>query len=103
MVESGYQHEFDHYLAAFTASSDRVRYILIVIVLSSIFVFTGVWNSNQKGWALSRLRCTRLALQYELWNGLPKSIDALPAGKRAHILEAKDFVDRRDLHSREVV
>lgn len=100
-MESGYQHEFDQHLSAFTTSSDRVRYILIVIVLSSIFVFTGVWNSNQDGWALSRLKYTRLALQYELWNGLPPQIGSIPLEKRAEILNARKFIERRDLTSRE--
>jgi hypothetical protein len=57
----------DHNVRAFVVSSDRVRYVLIAITVTSILIFAGHYNALSESWFNSRLSLARLALETKAW------------------------------------
>lgn len=53
------------YLAAVSASSTRARYVLILMILASVVVFSAFWNSREGSWVTSRLDCIAAAEQFK--------------------------------------
>jgi len=74
---------------AFVQSANRCRYIILVIVFTSILVFIAFWNSQQNSWITCRMRIARYALEHDclLLSKLdPNSVDAL-----LHVLRGRNI------------
>lgn len=66
--------EWKQFLDTFTHSSDRVRYLMIVILIAS-FVALILWtNARQQGWMDERITTTRNAIRWQV--GDPGSLNA---------------------------
>jgi hypothetical protein len=59
--------EFSQYVTMFSAVSTRVRYSVIVLLLTSIMAISGYCASKQEGWTNARVRVARAALKHQVW------------------------------------
>ncbi len=59
--------EFGQYVHAFTSSSNRVRYVIFTIIVTSILVFAGHRVANPKSWINSTIDLGRTALRCQVW------------------------------------
>lgn len=57
----------ERYLQAFTASSNRVRYVIFVLITVCVLVFAGLVNSVPRSWTNTRVKALRVALNHQLW------------------------------------
>lgn len=91
-------YEVTCYTNAFVASSNRVRYVIVAITIASILVFVGYRNSSSEGWANSRLRLARMALNNQVWLLKPgKTTDKIENARRwAEIKGIRNIDDARD-------
>ena len=55
--------ELGQYIHAFGSSSNRVRYVIIVITIASMLVLADFWNSRPKSWIHSRIHAMRETLE----------------------------------------
>ena len=53
--------ELKEYIEAFTASSRRARYTLLIAIIASVLDFAAFWNSRQGSWVNQRLHLTKIA------------------------------------------
>ncbi|MBV9923561.1 MAG: hypothetical protein JOZ96_00865 [Acidobacteria bacterium] len=98
LKENGATKEIDgvvlEYLKAATASSDRARTVLIVMVTASVLVFTVIWNSggwkkDNAGWFDSRIDARKTAAK--LYDSIPDLKDPnLSAEQKRAIPDPKD-------------
>jgi hypothetical protein len=63
----GKDFELKAYIDAFTSSSDRVRWVLFVVLVASIAALIGAMNERPTGWPFHRELKARLALHFQLW------------------------------------
>lgn len=74
--------EFDHYIRALTASSNRSRYVILIATVVSVLLLVAYRNAG--GWIDTRMQMVDLALKYELWavstTDLPDRLDDLGVG-----------------------
>jgi hypothetical protein len=92
---------YREYLEAFIRASNRVRFVLIAIVLASILVFVGAWNSWEMSWQVSRISHLRTAVEYQLWRtdaSLPEDEE-----ERARVTAALQFLKVRQMQSEEAI
>lgn len=97
---------FAEHIRAFTSASDRVRYIIFIILVVSVLAFGGFRNSSQDSWTNARVRLLRTALNTQLYDPSPRVLaeierceDArgrLPEGCR-DLLSARTLIQVRDL------
>ncbi len=50
------------YIETFASASNRTRYVIILMVVAWVLMFTAVWNGFPKGWINSRLAAARADL-----------------------------------------
>jgi hypothetical protein len=55
--------EIYKYVEGARAASDRVRFVLLILVTASILAFSAFWNSRESGWVRQRLHLARVGLQ----------------------------------------
>ena len=91
--------EFGQYVHALTTSSNRVRYLIFGIVVTTVVVFAGYRHAQEKGWTMSRVDLMRQALQFKVWEPeVQKELAAcahkveetgspLPIGSRSSLIE----------------
>ena len=60
-------HELDQYVQSFTASSDRVRHLIVISAVASVLVFAAYRNSLPGNWWNTRLDKARVAVRNEVW------------------------------------
>src|ERR1700680_2535726 len=68
-------HELDHYVRAFTESSDRVRRVMLIAVVASILVFAAQRNALPGTWMKGRLEMARVAVRNRLWDHPRERLD----------------------------
>jgi len=59
--------ELTTYIDIFKTSSNRVRYLILILTIASVLVFTGIMNSRRGGWLNQRVVLARVALRHEVW------------------------------------
>lgn len=55
--------EIQPYIEAAAGSGNRGRFVIIVIIVTSVVAFGGYWNSRQGAWIMSRIRTAQAALK----------------------------------------
>jgi hypothetical protein len=85
------------YVEASWASSNRARFILIVVITASVLVFTAFWNSHQRSWLNKRLHLARVAAIGcpSKWSDQVKN--ALPKEDQDVYWQSRDFADVRHI------
>jgi hypothetical protein len=106
--------EIKQYIEGVTSASDRVRFVLIVMITASILSFSAFWNSRASGWVSQRLHLAKVGLQLcaPAPNGLQTFGDAdgpqfrdnariskLPPEDVKLVGLAQSFYERRHYHS----
>jgi len=85
-------HELEHYVHSFIASSDRVRYLLLISLVASILAFMAYWNSLPISWLDTRTEKARIAYRNKLWEDPEKRLEICHKKGRA----AAGFLDSCD-------
>ena len=67
--------EITQYIQSFTASSDRVRHLIVISVVASILVFSAYRNSLPGSWWIARLDKARIAARNEVWRDPVKRME----------------------------
>jgi hypothetical protein len=83
--------ELGQYIHAFSSSSNRVRYVVIIITIASMFVLADFWNSSQKSWIHARVHAMRDTLEVLQQRRSGKNIP-LPKAAVIRHLETEDAV-----------
>jgi hypothetical protein len=88
------------YLEASWASSNRARFLLVLVITASILAFTAFWNSHQKSWLNRRLHLARVGAIGcpSNWNDQVKN--ALPKEDQDVYLQSKYFAEVRHISSK---
>ncbi len=60
-------HELAQYVQSFTASSDRVRHLIVISAVASVLAFAAYRNSLPRSWWNTRLDAARIAVRNEVW------------------------------------
>lgn len=60
--------EFQAYIRAFSSSSARVRWTMVVLTITCLLIFVGYRNSRSSSWGDSRIEVAQLALKHQVWN-----------------------------------
>jgi hypothetical protein len=55
--------EFGQYIQAFSSSSNRVRYVIIVVTVANLFILSQFWSSRPKSWIHARIHAMRDTLE----------------------------------------
>lgn len=56
--------ELELYLSTFKSSSDRVRYVILLLIVMSLLTLVGSWNSRQHSWSHRRLYSARATVEH---------------------------------------
>jgi len=64
--------EINHHVAMMATSSNRGRFVMVAIVITSILILIGYRNSQQDGWTNSRLRLAQIALECRIFELNPE-------------------------------
>jgi hypothetical protein len=74
----GMEFEIDQYIRALGASSSRVRFVMLAIIISSIAAASTLWSERTNAWARHRLTTeaenSDLAEKCNLWNDFSKGV-----------------------------
>lgn len=96
----------EEHIRAFTSASDRVRYIIFIILVVSVLAFGGFRNSSQDSWTNARVRLLRAALNSQLIDPPPEVVVELEQCEDAqeretprcrNLVAARTLVELRDL------
>ncbi|HSG39815.1 MAG TPA: hypothetical protein VLE27_09275 [Thermoanaerobaculia bacterium] len=60
--------ELGQYVHALTSSSNRIRYLIFAVVITTIVVFVSFRHGSTDGWTMSRVGLMREALRADIWN-----------------------------------
>src|SRR5436309_13703390 len=85
------------YVEASWASSNRARFILIVVIAASVLAFTAFWNSHQRSWLNTRLHLARVGATGCLSNWGDQARNALPKEDQELYFLSKYFADVRHI------
>jgi hypothetical protein len=82
-------------------SSNRTRYVLIIIIIASVLVFVSFWNSSNWSWFNNRLEKTQKCINYKVWEEEDslKINCLLQKNKLIEYREVKLYSDIRNLDS----
>jgi hypothetical protein len=80
-------------------ASNRTRFVLIIIVLSSILIFTAFWNSRQSSWTNLRLKRAKDSLKYEIWKKRNKKDIPKSKSERKDYEKAIEFAKTRNINN----
>jgi hypothetical protein len=89
--------EWKQSLETFTDSSDRGRYLMVVIVVAFFFCMICWLDSRQGSWIAGRVIHTRRAIQYQVWD------PASPFRSKKSFPSLKAWAETYHLHSRELL
>lgn len=60
--------ELGQYVHALTTSSNRIRYLIFAVVITTVVVFVSFRHGSTDGWTMSRVELMRGALKADIWN-----------------------------------
>jgi hypothetical protein len=98
MEEEGEKLEITDYVEAASASSDRGRFVMIVMITASVLAFAAFWNARQGSWVNERLHVARVGAV-----GCEKQWDEdtrrkLPLDDQEVYDRSRNFYDVRHFH-----